>query len=392
MSREREAYLNLLLALALGMVVTTDVLGRSWLPLGSPAAGVLFAASAARVAAACDRAGSLRAFYRTELMRLLAPFWLIAAVLVPVLLASGWHTDENLGSAQLTVGTGWRWLLPLADPPVSTDGLGAATGVWFIRALLWFLLLTPPLLWTFRRWPVRLIVVPVLALLLITVGLVNVEGVMSDIASGFCVYTVCWLLGFAYLDGSLERLPVLATTAAGAATIGAGLWCAVALRAQYATGIVTDIPLAGALVSTGAVLVLLRLAPALGWLARLRRTAAVLRTVSRQTITVVLWAGLASAVAPAVLDYMVRLRIHIPEARVPLAELATSWVLVLLAVLLLGWVEAVPATPGPHFLLLRRRLRVLRPPSAAAGRTFVLEDNVVRDDVPGDLPRSDMVP
>jgi hypothetical protein len=398
MSRPRDVYLHLLLALALGMVLTEDVLGWSWLPLVFPATGILFAASAAVMSGALDRARSARVFYRRAGLRVLAPFWIVASVLLPVLLAQGWHADDALGSGRLTVGTAWRWVLPLADPPVSTGGLGAATGVWFVRATLWFVLLTPPLLWIFRRWPVRLIVVPVGTLLLMTVGLVNLTGATADIVTGLTTYVCCWLLGFGYGDGLLTRLPLGPTLAGGAAAVAAGLWCAGALRTQYEADSILDIPLASLLVSTGAVLVLLRLQPAFGWLARLRRSAAALRWISRRTVSVVLWAGLTAAVAPTVLDRVVQPRIDVPEASFPLAEALTAGVLLALAVLLVGWIEALLATPGPALSRARRLRRRLRRPvrhglrafrrPAVAGRTFVLEDNVVLEEA----PRSDVAP
>ncbi len=134
--------------------------------------------------------------------------------------------------------------------------------LWFVRAVLWFLLLTPALLWMSRRWPLRLAVVPVVAMMLISVGLLNLYGRVHDVVVTLCAFACCWLLGLAYADGRLAHLRLLPTLVVGAAAVGAGLWCWRVQAEQYGADDVADVPLATLLLSAGAVLVLFRAEPA----------------------------------------------------------------------------------------------------------------------------------
>ena len=362
MTAAQDRYLRLLLALALIATVTYEVFGWAWLTL-FPAPGLLLAGAAAFLATAVGRAEAAGPAVRSAVLRLLAPFWLFAAAAVPVMLALGWKWSEDLGSAPFDVGTAWLWLLPVSDPPVSTPGLPWTTTLWFVRALFWFLVLSPALLWIARRWPLRLAVLPVVAMLLISVGLLNVYGRVHDVLVGLCVYACCWLLGFGYADGRLGRYPLVPAVVAGAAAIVAGVWCWRIQAEEYAAESLTDVPLATLLVSTGAILVLLRVEPAYRSLGELRRTNAVLKFLTDRMVTVVLWVGPAIVVTPLVLDATGAYRAG--DRWEPVLDLTGTWVLVLTLVVLLGWAER------PMSLPLRRR-RV-----ASRRRDYVFEGNVV---------------
>lgn len=371
MTGRRAAHLSLLVLVALGMVLAFDVLGWSWLPAVFPATGILLAAGGAAAAGLHDRTGSARAFYRAGLLRALLPLWIVAAVLLPVLLSHGWRANADAGSVHLSGGNAWLWLLPLGDPPVSTEGLAAGAGLWFVRAWVWFVLLTPPLLWAFRRWPVRVLVPPVVGLLLVTSGLATLEGRPYDVVIGVCTYAVCWLIGFGYADGRLTRLPLSVTIACSGVLIVVGLEAAAALKTQYQADTVLDVPLAAMLVSTGGTLLLLRLQPLVGGLVRGRRASAVgavvgraLAVVDRRIVTGVLWAGIAAAVAPAVRD---RLGWSV-------GDLGTAALVLAIALLVVGWVEALAAVGRRPWFLRWSGGPPVQP------RRYVFEGNVVQDD------------
>lgn len=380
MSRDRVAYLHLLILIALTMTVLTDVLEWSWLSVVYPANGVLLAAAGAELATLHDGELSIGKFYRAGFRRVLAPLWIFAAVVVPVLLELGWRADASLGSEPLTWRTAWLWLVPLVDPPVSTAGLTAASGLELLRVWLWFALLTPPLLWVFRRWPGRLLAIPVITLLLVTAGLVNLDEPAYDIVVGVSVYACSWCVGFAYSDGSLGRFRLAGVLVVGGLLVVAGLRVGAALTASYVGEGVLDIPLAALLVTTGAVVVLLRLQPAFSWLGRQPRTAAALAVIGRRTVSVVLWAGAAAAVAPEVLSRLTPARVRLGTAPGAIPDLGAAWALLLGAVVLTGWVEAGGVTPIRRFL---GRTAVPATPAVAPAdpgeRTFVLHGNVVQD-------------
>ena len=364
MTPARDRYLRLLVALSVVAIVTYEYVGWPWLTF-LPATGLLFAAGAAFLASAVGASSAAGPAVRAALRRLLLPFWLFAAAAVPLMLTLGWQWSEDLGSAPFDAGTAWLWLLPIADPPVSTPGLPWTTMLWFVRAALWFVLLTPVLLWISRRWPLRLAVPPVLLLLLISVGLINLYGRVLDVVVGLCVYVCCWLLGFAYADGRLGRMFVALALPVGGAAVAAGVLCFWWLGDQYDAYGLTDVPLATLLVSAGAVLLLLRAEPAFRWLGRLRRTNGVLHFVTGRFVTIVLWAGPAVGVAPFVLDTIGAYGV-VGGRLAPLLTWATAWVLLFSLAVLLGWAER-PLLPA------RRRRRVAPP------REFVFEGNVVAE-------------
>ena len=271
MRRGHETWLHVLVVVALVMGLAFAMLGWNWLPVAFPATGVLFAAGGAACAAGLDRADGAWAFLRQAGLRLLLPFWLFAAVVVPFMVDHGWRADADLGSAPLTWDTGWLWLLPLADPPVSTDGLEWTPGLSFARTFLWLVLLSPALVWLFRRWPLRLSAIPVVTLALVGTGLISLEGRAYDQVVPICLWSCCWLLGVAWTDRSVHRAPLVRTLAVGGALTAAGVWWAVLLQ-QRAEGDLYDSPLATLLFSTGAVLLLLRAGSALPRVDGLSRT------------------------------------------------------------------------------------------------------------------------
>lgn len=353
MTPSREGWLHALVLVALLLVVLRSSAGAAWLPLAFPAVGVLLAAVAASCAGILDRAGSSLPYLARAGLRVLVPFWLFAAVVVPVARERGWAADEDLGSAPLDRDSGWLWVLPLAEPPVSTEALAWTTGLWLVRTVVWLVLLTPVLLWLFRRWPVRICLVPVGVLALVVLGLTNLTGEGYDLAVDLCTWTICWLLGFGYADGTLARLPLLPTLAGGALLTAAG----VAWALQARTEDLYDEPVAALLISTGAVLLLLRAEPSLGSPFAGRRARAVVGFLPRRLVTVFLWAELAVTVTPWVLARTPLAPFHTADARGAVLQFATAVVLLAATAALLGWVE----------VLATRSRR----------RTYVLTGNVV---------------
>ena len=362
MRRGHETWLHVLVVVALVMGLAFPMLGWNWLPVAFPATGVLFAAGGAACAAGLDRADGAWAFLRQAGLRLLLPFWLFAAVVVPFMVDHGWRADAYLGSAPLTWDTGWLWLLPLADPPVSTDGLEWTPGLSFTRTFLWLVLLSPALVWLFRRWPLRLSAISVVTLVLVGTGLISLEGRAYDQVVPLCLWSCCWLLGVAWTDRSLHRAPLVRTLAVGGALTAAGAWWAVLLQ-RRAEGDLYDSPLATLLFSAGAVLLLLRAGSVLPRVDGLSRTWPVTAFLPGRMITVTLWTPVAVVLAPVVLARTPLASLDVPGAQGTLLEFATAVVLLLLA-------AAVPgALEGGRLPRFRRR----RPED----RRYAVQGNVV---------------
>ncbi|MGY1795218.1 acyltransferase [Geodermatophilus sp. SYSU D00525] len=376
--RQRDRYIDFLRAAALVRVITFHAFGWAWLPLLFPSMGIMFALGGGLVAGSLDRAGSARAFLRKRIRRLLPPFWVFGGVMVAVMLLLGWQVGQDDGSAPLTWDTAWLWVVPLSDPPASSAGYEWTAPLWYIRVYLWFLLLSPAMLWLFRRWPLRTMSVPVVTMGLVTLGLVNFVGRTHDIVVELCVYACCWMLGFAHHDGTLRRLPLGRTLAGGVALLAAGAWYAFSHQAEYGSYNIDDIPLADMLYCLGAVLVLLRVYPRFGWLDRLPTLGAVVSLFNSRAMTIYLWGNLAIAMAPVVLGATVLARYDTSGPRGMVLEFATAWLLLLVAVLVVGWVEDVAAARRPRLLPWDRVPRA---------RRVVLRGNVVRGAAPGAVDR-----
>jgi peptidoglycan/LPS O-acetylase OafA/YrhL len=370
--RTRDRYIDFLRALALVRVVTYHTFGWTWLATAFPSIGIMLALGGALVAGSLDRAGGTAPFLRKRLRRLLPPFWLFGAVLLATMLALGWHASGDDGGVPFSWRTVWLWIVPLADPPASDAGYDWALPMWYIRTYLWFLLLSPALLWLFRRWPLRVILLPALVLPLMVLGLVDFPDPYWDIICQLCVYGACWMLGFAHHDGKLRKLPLLWTLAGGAVLMALGLWHALTHQAQYDGWNVDDNPLAGMLYFTGAVLILLRIYPRFTWLQRLPTLDALVSLLNSRAMTIYLWGNFAIALAPPVLDATGLGQFDTDDTRGLIVEYAAAWTLIFAAVLLVGWVEDVAAGRRPRLLPWNR-----------VGRTRNAVDPSVPADVAG---------
>jgi peptidoglycan/LPS O-acetylase OafA/YrhL len=369
--RTRDRYIDFLRALALIRVITYHTFDWVWLPAAFPSLGVMFALGGALVASSLDRAGSTRVFLRKRLRRLLPPFWVFGAVMLTIMLTLGWRADAESGGVDLSWSNVWLWVFPLADPPASTEGYGWVLPMWYIRAYLWFLLLSPALLWLFRRWPLRLLVLPAVVLPLLTLGLIDFPDPYWDIVCITCMYAACWLLGFAHHDGKLRRLPLAPILLAGVSLMALGLWHALTHQEQYGSWNVDDNPVAGMLYFTGAVLILLRIYVSFNWLQRLPTLDAVVSLLNSRAMTIYLWGNFAIAMAPLVLARSPLAQFDNDDARGQVLQYCTAWSLVFVAILLLGWVEDVAAARRPRLLPWHRVGRRRTAADPVSGSTAV---------------------
>jgi peptidoglycan/LPS O-acetylase OafA/YrhL len=380
---QRDRYVDVLRALALVRVMTYHALGWAWLPLLFPSMGVMFALAGGLVAVSLDRASSARVFWRKRIRRLLPPFWLFGAVALAGMWALGWSVTEEAG-LPFTWGTAWAWVLPLAAPPFSAEGADWVTPLWYIRTYLWFLLLSPALLWLFRRWPLRVMAVPPVVLVVITLGLVELGRNTYDIVVQLATYGCCWMLGFAHHDGTLRRLSLKRTLLAAVALLAAGLWYALANQQQYGTYDIDDVPVANMLYCLGAVVLLLRLYPRSTRLDRMPWLGTVVSVFSNRAMTIYLWGNLAIWLVPPVLAASPLARFHTDDASGTALGYATAWALLCVVVLLVGWVEDVAAKKPVRLLPWDRARTVAVPASRTAPvpqpvRQVAFADNVVAE-------------
>lgn len=143
----RDGFLDAVRATATLRVVVWHMFGFafiSYLFAAMPAmffvAGSLFAASAAR-----RTSGSVLA---DRIRRIVPPYWLfVGLVWAATILVAGWQGRDVPWTGAVT------WLVPVVDPQTLWwEGGWLSSHLWFLRALLWLLLLAPLLLALVRRF------------------------------------------------------------------------------------------------------------------------------------------------------------------------------------------------------------------------------------------------
>jgi peptidoglycan/LPS O-acetylase OafA/YrhL len=329
-SLPRNRYFDVLRATAIVRVVVYHTLGYAWLTIVFPAMGVMFALAGSLMAGSLDRGGTA---VRSRLRRLLPALWVLGAVAVPLMLWQGWtESDER----PLRWGELLYWVFPIADPPGSDWGGNFAGVLWYLRAYLWFVLLSPAALLVFRRWPVATVLAPLSLVVAEATGVLEIGGQGGNVLLDIGTYGTCWLLGFAHHDGLLRRIrPAVVFALAGlAGALGAGWFLTHPGENGYD---LTTIPLGNALWSVGFVLVLLRFEPSTAWLERVPGLARLVTVLNARAVTVYLWHEPAIMAAGLAAGGLL--------AGVPL--LAAVVGLTAVAVLLLGWVEDVAARRRP---------------------------------------------
>jgi len=383
----RDRYIDSLRALALIGVMTYHVFGWAWLPVLFPSIGIMFALAGSLVASSLDRSpGNPWRVLKKRCLRLLPPVWLFGLLVVPAMLVAGWTHSATAG-APLSWRTLLFWVLPISDPPASALGADWVVPLWYIRAYLWFLLLSPALLWLFRRWPKVLLALPVTVVLLSALGL-PLSGRWGDVLLTIAMFGGCWMLGFAHHDQKIRSMSFEEVLLDGVSLMALGLiWAFTHPDPVTAYGI-DNIPMANTLYSLGAVLILLRLYPDFSWMERRVVLDKLVTVINSRAMTIYLWCNLAIFLSSPILDqWSVTANPDPGSTHSSVQTFLTSWLIVIAAVFMFGWCEDLAArrplrvNPWPRSqqqLATMRTRRVLTfPPTAwlvdlAPRRLFVV--------------------
>ncbi|MEV4282330.1 acyltransferase family protein [Actinoplanes xinjiangensis] len=330
----RNRYLDTLRAAAIVRVVVYHHFGWAWLSLALPAMGIMFAVAGSLTAASLERrpAGPVVV---SRLRRLLPPLWLLGVVVVPAMITTGWTVEP----ARLLL-----WVLPLADPPGSAAAIDAWEPLWYIRAYLWFVLLTPLLYALWKRIGWVLVLLPIAGLAVLDRTGFTLPAAADSAMWDLVTYGACWIAGFAHRDGRLARLrPSVVTGAA----IGLG---AAALYWQnghqgVAAWDLNEVPESQALWSLAFVLLMLRWQPDMTRFSRIRPLDRLISLLTGRAVTIYLWHNIAIAAIWPVLE----LAGHDDLGRLEQpVTLAMTFLLTGVAVLTFGWVEDLAAGRAPR--------------------------------------------
>ncbi|GGW77319.1 acyltransferase family protein [Streptomyces lomondensis] len=358
----RDRYFDLLRALALFRVVLYHLTGWAWLPLVFPSMGVMFALAGNLMARSLKRPPGQ--VIRGRMRRLLPPLWVLGVVGVTGMVLQGWGPDAD-------GHPGWWWLhlafwiVPFSDPPYA-QGLPAVHGflgedwaaelagpLWYIRAYLWFLLLSPLLLKALRALPAVTLLAPIALAVAFEQSWLALPGERIPSAlTDLSTFGACWILGMAHQEGILRRLPRYVVPSVAPLIALVGLWQA--LRHDFGTGHDLDsMPLAQALWSFGTVLLLLHISPSWSeWPRRLRRWAGPIGLLNSRAVTVYLWHNTCILVAATLWDRLWGFPVleqNVPGLlESPWPVLVLVWLLIGGCVLAFGWVEDLAAKRKPR--------------------------------------------
>ena len=337
MQAKRDRYVDALSAVAIIRVVLVHAFPIATLEMIFPSMGVMFALGGSLMVKSLDR--NAGAAVRNRLRRLLPALWAMAAILVPLMLHHGWPDHPSWPKLLL-------WIVPIADPPSSEFGFSAAGVLWYLVTYLWLVLLSPLLLALYRRARLATVLLPLTALLVLSLY----PGLLGDTAGwvtqNVLAYASCWILGMAHREGHLALLrPALVLGLGAACVSGALAWAWTHPIENHMD--LTSIPVAYAIYAIGFVLVLMRWAPPMGWLARSRPLDGFVSMVNNRAVTIYLWHNVAITAAVALFDPLRLWRIP-TQGLEYLADFTIAMALLALAVLALGWVEDVAARRRPR--------------------------------------------
>jgi peptidoglycan/LPS O-acetylase OafA/YrhL len=344
-SSVRNRYLDLLRAAAIVRVVVYHLFGWPWLSIVLPAMGIMFALAGSLMAASLDNRAAGRVV-TSRLRRLLPPLWLLGVIAVPVMLVAGWAA-ENDGDHPFRPSRLAFWLLPLGDPPGSDLAIDVWEPLWYIRAYVWFVLLSPVLYAVYRRVGWLAVAAPIGLLGLLDVTGFSLRETADAAMWDFATYGACWIAGFAHHDGRLARLRPWQVVSVAAVLGGVALYWLRGHQSEQAWDL-NDVSESQALWSVAFVLLALRWQPPMGWLSRIRPLDGAVTLLNERAVTVYLWHNIAIAAVWPVLT-VVALDDLAGELGA-VTDLAVALALTAVAVLAFGWAEDLAARRRPRLL------------------------------------------
>lgn len=310
----RDRYFDLLRALALIRVVIYHNFGWTWLPLLFPSMGVMFALAGSLMARSLSRPAL--GVIRGRLRRLLPPMWMFGAIVLTAMIIDGWGPNSE-GHPRWWWGELAFWVLPLSTPPFAdtVHGFGGhlpsswaeqiVVPLWYLRAYLWYVLLSPLMLKAMRRLPWVTLAVPLVLSAVLNSGLVDQSGRLMETATDFTTFGSCWLLGMAHHEGVLRRIPQYVVPSIAPLVLAAGFWWLQQSPVDDPR-IGPDLeaaPLAQAVWSFGCVMLLLHLSPSWEqWPRPLERFNGVVSLLNSRAVTVYLWHCVALVLTEPLID------------------------------------------------------------------------------------------
>ena len=313
-------------------MIATEVGAPAYLSL-FPAWGVLFGIGGSMMASSAQHEPEVDVIGTPAAQAAACRSGCSAIVAVPLMLWQGWgtETDENTFYVANLV----FWIFPFLDPPGSTAAVPFVGGLWYLRACLWFVLLTPLMRAGLRRSP--LVAVTLAARHRRARRLAQLGPVVRR-RHGTRADGLLRLRAQLDVGHGLPRPhpapdhPRVLGVLAVAALAGGALWT----KLHVAGLAIDESPLSAALISVGAVILLLSVSPLMAWLDRVPVLRGLLGLITGRALTIYLCYPIAIAAAPLI---AARLGLG-TDAR---TTTFTAVGLTVLGVLAFGWVEDLSA-------------------------------------------------
>ena len=375
----RDRYLDTLRAVAIFRVVFYHGFAFAWLPW-IPAMGVMFALAGSLMVRSIDKSAKQAVISRFR--RLLPVVWAFGLIWIPLMI---WHDGppSNWAADGTPAKPLWQmvfWILPAGDPPGSQWGEISWGVLWYLKTYLWFVALSPVLLWAFRKksWtPWLVFALPFLLMVVADHGLIPSSGWYGSTEYDTLTYMGCWLIGFAHGTGLLKRLPIWVLVGVGAAVAGIGIWYmsgpgnAEAIADGAKPWVIENNNFALGLYSFGIVFILMRFSSRMEWLKKQPIIDRIITIMNARAVTIYLWHNTALTLAMGLAD---RFAIYPWYFWFPV-----TWVLIGVAVLGFGWVEDFAARRKPELLPGGKK----KTPELAAAAGGTVEPPPGGDGIPG---------
>ncbi|WP_313896688.1 acyltransferase [Streptomyces sp. GC420] len=358
----RDRYLDLLRSIALVRVVVYHIFGWAWLTVLFPSMGVMFALAGSLMARSLARPAL--GVIRSRVRRLLPPVWVFSAVMLTMLFAAGWKPVKEEGIWWFVSLA--NYIVPVGAPPFpwligdkaglleDTWAVQALGPLWYIRAYLWFVLLSPLMLWLFRRFPWPTLLAPLALTAVVGTDLVKIPGETGNAVTDFAAYGACWMLGFAHHDGLLKQVPRYLLISCSALVMAFGLWWASNHLGPDGWDL-NDIPLAQATWSFGFVVLLLVYSPSWQQLpGRLAKWDKLVTLSNNRAVTIYLWHNTLIMATIPLLDLLWDVPFVYTHLEGFFEATYTTWMFVLvwpligLMILAVGWIEDLAAKRSPR--------------------------------------------
>jgi peptidoglycan/LPS O-acetylase OafA/YrhL len=330
-AKPRDRYFDALRAVAICRVVLLHAFGFAWLSFIFPSMGVMFALGGSLMVKSVER--SAKDAVTSRIRRLVPALWAMGIVLIPLMLWKGWPNRPDWSHFAF-------WVVPMVEPPASEWAEPAEGVLWYLVAYLWLVMLSPVLLWLYRRARLLMLVLPFIAVWAWDAAPEIVPEKVASAATDVLTFMSCWMLGFAHRRGELKKVPWAVIVPVALAAMAFGTWWTLNHPADDGSIDLSYEPVAYGLYSFGFTLVLLRLGPTMQWLNRRKFLNGFVNLANSRAVTIYLWHNIAITVSFLAADWLPLDDLGYFEG---LTFFGIALVLVAILILTFGWVEDVAA-------------------------------------------------